>query len=152
MVWTLNFTVRDSDPDRASFRINLPGATSQANVVAFAQSFAALVDQAIEGVIENIQATLSIALPAGLRGSTTNSDVEHGARLTFETSGGFATSFRLPTIADSQLVGHEVLQSTTEMAAIIAAMVSGLSGVSPCDARGEDITGIVSAVESFRAS
>lgn len=152
MTWNLTFTVRDSDPDRATFRINLPAATTQADVVTFAQAFAALVDDAIEGVIESIQATLSVALPAGLKGSTTLSDVEHGARMTFETASGYTTSFRLPTIKDAQLVGKNVLQSSDEMTALIAAVVTGLSGVAPCDQRGEDITGIVSAVESFRSA
>lgn len=150
-MWNLTYTVRDSDGDRATFRVNLPTATAQADVITYAQYLAGLTDDVIEGVIESIQATLSIALPEGLKGTTTNSDVEHGARLSFQTANGFTTSFRLPTIMDAMLVGHEVYQADTAMAALISAIVTGDSGVSPCDQRGEDITSIVTAVESFRA-
>lgn len=150
-MWGLNFTVRDSDGDRSTFRVNLPTATAQADVVLFAQALALLADDVIEGVIESIQATLNIALPAGLETTTTNSDVEHGARFSFQTANGFSTSFRLPTIMDSMLVGKNVYQADPNMAAFIAGIVTGLEGVAPCDSRGEDITGIVSAVESFRA-
>jgi hypothetical protein len=150
-MWNLTYTVRDSDSDRGTFRVNLPAATSQADVILFAQALASLVDKVTEGVVESIQATLGIALPSGLKATTVASDVEHGARLSFATASGFTTSFRLPTIKDAMLVGKEVYQADTDMAALIAGIVTGLEGVAPCDQRGSDITSVVSAVESFRA-
>lgn len=150
MVFTLTYTIRDTDADRSTMRINVPADTTLTDLTTFSDTFAGLLDDVTEGVIEDVAVSFALGLPAGLKTSSQDCDVEHGALFSFSTDGGFSTSFRLPAIKTSKLTGKQVTTGDTDVAALVAAVVTGSGGVAPCDRRGEAILSLISAVESFR--
>lgn len=149
--------IRDHDGDTSTFTLNFPSSFTLTEIQGFATSFIPLVDAIVHGTIEEAGIALVVTLPGGLKANPVQySDVQHGALFSMRTDGNYNTSFRLPTF-DPALYStgsKNVDVEDSDVAAFIAACVSGLdvsgSMIEPSDYRGDDVTALVKAVESFR--
>lgn len=146
------FTIRDAKGARSITEVNIDTATI-ANAQTFITAFAPLVDALILGVIERVGICVTATLPAGLRTvPTLGSDVEEGAKFMYNTVGGYKTGLRLPTFNEAFLVDgtQRVDLADAAVLAFNVAMTDGLATFEPSDYRGDDITALRSALESFQ--
>lgn len=148
----LTFTIADgSVPVKyAAMKFNIPVTFSGAQREAFAEAFAQVIDDMIEGAIVKITLTTEVDLPAsGLKGAgNPGSDVEEGAEFSWATAVGYPSTNRVPTFSESQYESlgdsRNVDQGNTEVAAFIDAVLSGIlaggAQVQPSDSHGVDLT------------
>lgn len=123
-----------------------------ADMQGYYASFAAALDAVTEGVVGNASITFTVAAPGGLKSSAVaNSDVNEGGNLAFNTTGRYKFSFRVPAMLQSKFSGDSVqISDSGSVEALIAALVTGYSGVAPTDPQGVDITGISTGKKTFR--
>lgn len=154
-MWTIIFTIKDAKGKTSKVEIHLPGAVLLAAVEAFMNSFVLLLDAVIGGMITGMSATRNFTVPgAAKQAPQAASDVEEGALFIFNTVGGHQTRFRVPTFLETKVASDSRLvnQADAAVAPLINAMIAGLAGTLPSDARDEDITSISSAKELFQKS
>lgn len=154
----VSYTIIDEKGVSSTTFMQVPDTFSLANTLQFAKDLALLVDAVIGGKITHIGACYLVTLPAGLKANPiANSDVEEGARFSFNTAGGFVTKMRLPTFLESKLspASKDVNLLDSAVAAFVNAMVAGIAEanpaqtVTPSDGRQDDITSIRTARELF---
>lgn len=148
----VTYTVKDEKGNSSVMNMNIPTATTAANAITFAQSFAGLLNAVITGQITAIGLGYLVTLPGGLRTSPLGgSDVEEGARFSFRTALNHLTRFRIPTFDESLiLAGSKAVDlEDTAVDALVDAMTGGLGGVSPVDSRDEDVVSLDAAQEQF---
>lgn len=108
------------------------------------------------GGIVTAGAVLNLPVQVGKEVVNDLSRVEYGALFDFLVTGGFHTSFRLPTFNEAFVVdgGRDVDQTATEVAALINAVINGIAVTGGTalfqDYRGTDITSISSAAEDSK--
>ena len=163
MVWTVTYNFKDEKGKTSSTEMNLPDATSVADVRLFAQQFAVLLNDLTTGALTKVTVSLDVTPSSGVRTvAAAGSDVEEGGRFQFNVTGGFYTHMRVPTFDESKvnagsssinLTDADVAAYTTAMATGLDLTAAGGSGViQPCDKRGTDVTGLSSASEQFLSS
>jgi hypothetical protein len=156
----VTMTIEDAKGNSSNFIHNFPTAVDIAILKGHARSFATIVDALVRGRITQVGIGIGVEnLPVGLKAAPLpNADVEEGARFTFRTALGTLTSFRVPTFDEAFIVDgtKQVDSADPAVAALVNRMISGdtqgLINVSPSDERGEDVTALESAVESFQSS
>jgi hypothetical protein len=156
----VTYSVQDAKGNLSHPKIHFPRNANIPTVVDFAVSTATLINNLITGRIIDA----SICLTVDLSGATIRaapdpgSDVEEGAMFSFGTVVDSATSIRLPTFDEANLVAGTKLvnQTDTEVSAFVNRMKDGLTvileNVQPSDSRGESINSLISGIESFQAS
>lgn len=156
----VSYTVEDAKGEKSSFNINFPDSVDIAILKLFARSTAEMIDDLIKGRITAIGVGLQVDM-AGLTVKTTanaDADVEEGARFSWRTALNTLTSFRLPTFDETFLNAGTRQVNTANVAVntlvqrILAGQTQGVINVSPSDDRGEDVTALESATESFTRS
>jgi len=156
----VSYTVEDAKGEKSSFNINFPDSVDIAVLKNFARSTAEMIDDLIKGRITGIGVGLAIDT-AGLslkQTANADADVEEGARFSWRTVLNTLTSFRLPTFDETFLVsGTRNVDTanaavTTFVGRILAGQTVGLTNVSPSDDRGEDVSALEAASESFTRS
>lgn len=154
----VSYTIIDEKGVSSTAFLSLPDTFSLANTLEFAQDMALLIDAIVGGKITHIGACYQVTLPVGLKAAAAaNSDVEEGARFSFDTSGGHITKIRLPTFLESKFspASKDVNLLDAGVVAFVNGMVAGISEpnpaqtVTPSDSRQEDITAIRTARELF---
>lgn len=157
----LTYSVRDEKGKTGNFSVNLPDGTTLANLIGFAASLAPIVDAVITGAITAIGISIPINLAPGAVDDTAsvNSDREEGAYFSFQATNA-PTGFRIPTFNETFIAaGTDVVDVTLpSVAALVTAIEDGLdttagggSGVvQPVDSRGDAITALLYAEESFQ--
>lgn len=160
----VNTTFEDAKGAKSSLEYKFPtaaaGAANIAALIDAAKTGATLLDAVTKGRILDVSIGIKVDISAlSLKGSaTSDSDVEEGARLQFNTAVDSLTGFRIPTFdEDFLLSGTKVVDlEDTDIADLVDFFVDGhtLSAVTvqPSDERGADIEAIVSARESFQSS
>lgn len=109
-------------------------------------------DLAIGGIV-GAGAVLSLPVQAGMEVVADLSRVEYGALFDFLVTGGFHTSFRIPTFNELFIGdgGSTVVQTEPEISALINGAINGFTvtgGTATMqDYRGTDVTSISSAAE-----
>ncbi len=155
------FSIKDNKGKVSTTEVKIPTGITLSNMIEFAGDMAVLIDAITTGVIVGVSIGISVDTSAlGLTGAAgSTADVEEKGRFQFQTAGGFYTYVNVPCWSDTDVVaGSDAIdQADVDVAAFIAAMVSGLtlidlSVVQPTDAREDDITVLSSAFERFRAS
>jgi len=158
------FTVEDEKRQASTIEIPIPDTVGLANIPYAVQAIGDLLEPLLQGRIRAAGARVEVDLSefgwasvAGL-----NSDVQEGGRFVFRTVTNFLKSLRIPTFNESKIVSttDNIDLTDADVSAFVAGMTSGidLTGVggtgtaSPCDYRGDDITGIVTAKENFTRS
>lgn len=155
----LNYTIEDAKGESSSFRVNFPDSTDIAILKTFAGSTAAMIDDLIKGRITDISIGMSVSLPSGIKtAADSTSDVQEGARFNWRTALGTLTQFRIPTFDEAYITAGTSNVDTGSPGVgefrdrIISGQTVGLINVSPSDDRGESITALDSARESFTKS
>jgi len=158
------FTVEDEKRQASTIEIPIPDTVGLANIPYAVRAIGDLLEPLLQGRIRAAGARVEVDLTefgwssvAGL-----NSDVQEGGRFVFRTVTNFLKSLRIPTFNESKIISttDNVDLTDADVSAFVAGMTSGidLTGVggtgtaSPCDYRGDDITGIVTAKENFTRS
>lgn len=160
MAFSVLYTIKDAKAESSTCEINVPDNLTLANLSIFAQQMALLIGPLITGAITRIGVALSVDLPGGLDLTpNVGSDVEEGAKFQFRTAGGYYTGLRIPTFSEALIspTGKEVDTEDTDVAAFVAAMISGidLTGaggtgtVAPTDKREDDVVSLEFAKEQF---
>lgn len=159
---SITFIIKDEDEKgTGSFVVNVPESISLANMVGFGLELAPLVDAVIRGRIAGISLNIDIELAPGAVNTTASpgSDLEEGARFSFATAANVPTFMRIPTFNEALMVtgADDVDLSLPSVAAFVSAIEDGLDAtpgggdavVQPVDSRGEAITTVLTAIESF---
>jgi hypothetical protein len=158
----LYYTYRDSKSEVGRNEISLPFSLLSAmnKVMTYAVSLALLIDavtkcQIISG---GICAEIDIGSIVGLKNAPIEgADVEEGGKFIFKSSTGGFTSTRIPGF-DEAFVDptSKTIPIIADVSDLCVAIISGqtVSGtlIAPSDNRGDDITVLYSAKESFQAS
>lgn len=154
---SVTYTIQDADGDVKSLPIIFPrGTLTLAQIDAFASAYAPLLDAVLDAQIVGISTSIDLAIPNGLKSSAASgTDVERGALFTFNAANTpYVWSAFLPGFATAKFSGDEVNKTDSAVAALIGAMVSGLTNagatVSPSDKYGNDLTALKAAVKRFR--
>lgn len=157
---SLFYTIEDAKGVKSTTRMNFPTSTDIAVLKEFARSTGTLIDAIIRGRIVDVSVGIGVEnLPGTWKAAALpTADVEEGARFSWRTALGSLPSFRLPTFdEDLMLAGtREVDLADADVDAFVdritAGLTQGLINVSPSDDRGEDITVLDYARESFTNS
>lgn len=149
--------ILDDDGDTATLSINFPDSFTLAEVQGFAAAWLLELDAIIDGAITEAGISVVLTLPGGLAVSPTQyTDVQHGALFAFRTAGNYNTSHRVPTFVPAKFAAGSKNVDTTDsdVIAYVASMNTGIdvagTMVQPSDYRGDDISVLSKAVESFR--
>ena len=153
----VGFRIADADGDTSSMSVKVPlGSLTLAELVEFAQELAVLVDDSIDGIIQEITIQTSVSLPGGLQASAVaGSEVQKGGLLSFTAADTpYRWSVRVPALTPSKFTGNIVDDQDSDIAALIAAFEAGLDStgtqVQPCDKYENDLTAYIEGVKSFR--
>ncbi len=156
----LTYSIQDAKGKVSTVKINFPSAVDVGQVASFAIDTATMINNIIKGRI--LDAGLGIQL--SLAGATIrnapdpDSDVEEGARFSWNAASGAITGFRLPTFDEDKLVTgtNQVDLGDADVNTFVQRMLqgktTGLVNASPSDDRGSDIDNVASARESFTPS
>lgn len=156
MVYTLDFTIYDRNKKASHAVLNLPTATTVAQIAAFVEAYAPLLEATLMGAITDCTVSYSVALPAGLRTDALDeADREEGAEFVWAAVSGadrFFSRQRIPTFRETKLVTgtNQVNLDDADISALVTVMLAGTAGGIPCDSRGVDITDLWSAEDSFK--
>lgn len=154
---SISFSFVDDDLANAHTSVKLPAGTDYADAIAFAEEYLYLLDAVSDCAIQSYtvnQLVYDNAFPAGADGS----DVEDKGVLTIRTVGGGTSTLSWPGVLESVLVstitpkGTYINLANTAVAALIAALVNGLDGVSPSNRRGDDFLSVKEAYKQQRGS
>lgn len=146
----LSMTYQDDDLAENSHTVDFPAATTLAQVQTYATAYAALLapvsDCALKGytVLEHFYDDTYPLAAAG-------SDVEDKGILKIRTQNNHIKSFSWPGIVESVLIstisppGTYIDLANAAVAALVSALITGLSGTAPSNDRGEDFLSVVEA-------
>lgn len=156
----LVYTIQDAKGKKSTTKMNFPAAVDLGQVASFAVDTATMINNIITGKI--IEAGLGLAIDisgATIRSTPdSNSDVEEGARFSWNAASGANTEFRLPTFDEAKMLTgtQQVDQADSDVddfvQRILAGKTTGLVNASPSDDHGSDITSIAAARESFQST
>jgi hypothetical protein len=154
------YTIKDAKGKTSTQLLNFPDSTDITVLKTFVSSTATMINNIIKGKIVEAGIGLSVDISGATIRATPDpdSDVEEGARFSWRTAVNSLTRFRLPTFDEAKLVSGTTQVDTADSdisaftARIISGQTVGLINVSPSDDRGEDITTLEAAVESFQSS
>jgi len=156
MVYTLDFTVYDRNKKTAHVALNLPTATTPAQIEDFVEVYAPLLEAVLMGAITDCTVSYGVPLPSGLRTDALDeADREEGAEFVWAAvSGGerYFTRQRIPTFRETKLIvgTNQVNLEDSDVSNLVTVMLAGSSGGVPSDSRGVDITDLWSAEDSFK--
>ena len=109
----VGFRISDADGDTSSMSVKVPlAALTLAELVEFAQELAVLIDDSIDGIIQEITIQTSVSLPGGLQGAAVaGSEVQKGGLLSFTAAGTpYRWSVRVPALTPGKFTGITVKQ------------------------------------------
>lgn len=149
--------ILDDDGDTATLTINIPGSFTLTEAQGFAADILPYLDAITDGAIQEAGISVAVTLPGGLQANPVQyCDVQRGALFSWRTENNYNTSFRVPAFTPSKFstgsknVDTEDADVTNFVTSIITGTDVGGTMVTPSDYRGDDITALVKAVESFR--
>jgi len=121
--------------------IFFPASYTLANVQTFLTTYAPLLDTITDGKIVDATVAFSLTLPGGLKGSpVTDSDARMAARMSYANGSRYAFGNYIPGIGAAYRVGGVIDPTDTDVAAVIDAMVTGLSTFAPTNGEAFDLT------------
>lgn len=159
LTYGLTYTFQDDSGDSATATIHLPTAFTLADFTEFGRAMAAFVDDLVSGVVTSAELTIGVDI-SGLANNTTDflGDVEEISSYQFVTAANRPVTINIPGTDenDVQASSDDLDQVAVGQAAFVNAMLNGIAvtggTISPSDVDSEDITDLVYARESFRAS
>jgi len=155
----LTYSYTDAKGASASNRINFPQNVDIDQLKGFALSTGLLIDAVTRCKIVGVGIGIEIDLVGAFKTSAiANSDVEEGARFSFNTDANTLTAFRLPgfdeAFIDSTSRNVDLANASVDalVQRILQGLTVGLINVSPTDSNGNDVVSINTALESFQKS
>jgi hypothetical protein len=152
-VWSVNYTVQDSEGDKSVVGFYLPGTETLTAVEEFASGMFAFLDAMILGGVVACNVSKAVDV-VGIPSAIGASDVEVGAVFIFVTDGGYFTRVRVPTFDVATFIpsnSSDVNVALAPVANFIGEMkLGGGPGSQPSDYRGDDIVELSSAKESYQ--
>lgn len=154
---SISFTFIDDDLAQASTSVKLPAGTTLAAAQTFATSYVALLTPVTDCALTNYNITQEVyddVYPVGAAGS----DVEDKGVLTIRTANNGTSTLSWPGVLESILVntitpaGTFIDLQNVAVAALVSALVNGLSGTQPSDRRGADFRSVKEAYKQNRGS
>lgn len=124
---TLVFRMKDieTDSNLDSVPVRVPTGLTLAQIQAYANYFAPLLDDASGAYITEISVTLGLTLPAGIKTAAVAGSLnERGGLIPFTTSGPSRDSFRIPAILFSVMPGDAFSVADAAIAPLVAALTS----------------------------
>lgn len=153
----IGFRIVDDDGDTSTMSVKVPqGSLTIAELTEFAEELAVLIDDCIDGAIQQITLAISVSLPGGLQASpVANSEVQRGGLLSFSATGTpYRFSIRVPAFTPSKFAGNTVDDQDSDVTALLLAFTAGLDAtgtqVQPCDKYENDLSAYIEGVKSFR--
>jgi hypothetical protein len=123
IVFRLNDAEADTDED--SLPVRVPTGFTLAQYQTFADAIAAEIDATTESVISEINITLALTIPGGVKTDPDDGALnERGGLITFDTSGPRADSVRIPAIKRDIMPGKTFSLSDTDIAALITRLTT----------------------------
>lgn len=152
LVNIVSFSVRDSDGDTNSIPIYVDTGLTVAEYQAMVTAFAPLLDTIVGSVLESASLTIDMNLPAGLKTDpVANIENQKGANLSFSAANSrYKHGMRIPGLLPTLFSGKSVNTGDADVAAFVQAILNGEATAVPRDRQGNDLTGLVTAVKSFR--
>lgn len=149
------FTIRDIKGKTSVTRLHVPTGFSAAQYGEFAQAMGQIICDLNDGELIDV----SFSVPLSLSGATIRAtaglaaDVAKKALLVAGSAiAGLFARFNIPTYDESHNEAPEtdaIDMADVEVAALVAILEGG-AGASPCDMRGNNLTDVLSARETFR--
>lgn len=153
----VTFNFQDDDLATASTSVDFPAGTAIASILTFAASYAALIKSVSDCALLGYNVTEEFyddSYPVAAAGS----DVEDKGVVTFRTANNGSKTFSWPGVLESILLntitppGTFIDLANVDVAALIAAMTTGLSSIQPSNNRGDDIRTVKEAYKQNRGS
>lgn len=154
---TVAFRIQDAEDNSpmTTLPVYIPSGLSVPTLQAIADAFAPEIDDVTGGFIAEINVTLSLTLPGGLK---TLADAGHfnerGGLITFNTTGPNADSVRIPAILTSIMSGDSFSLEQANIAALIGRLTSAQTynavSVRPRTSQDYQFTDARSGRRSFR--
>lgn len=151
----LSFGVIDDAGATKRVPVFLPASMTLAQITGFSDLFAALLNDAIDGVIQDVQVTFNIAVPGGLRTTpVADSTVRRGADLTFSNASRYKWPLYVPAWSLTLITGGDIDIADPNASDLISAYVDGLTFSSvlyqPLNGSAFDLTALSKSKEAFR--
>jgi len=156
MTYTLDFTIYDRNKKVSHAIVNLPAATTTAQVAAFVTAYAPVLEALILGAITDCTVSYNAVLPSGLRTAALDeADREEGGLFiwaAYDAGDRYFTRQRIPTFRETMLIlgTNQINQEDAAVSEYITMMLSGSGGGIPSDSRGVDIDELWSAEDDFK--
>lgn len=150
---TINFRLGDSEEDskQATLPLYVPTGFTLAQYQAFADVAAPLIDAVTGSEIEDIDMTVALALPAGLKGAPLAASLnERGGLIGLDTAGQFNDSVRIPAIRTTIMPGDTFPLTQADVANFIAFLLAGDAVVIPRNRDGFVFNAGLYGKKSFR--
>lgn len=161
----ITYTIKDGKGKKSQCVINYPNVDLVTDVTAQNRNplwYALEIGGWIQAMITGAIVSMSVSMDVDMSGfgnyvPEENSDVEEGATFIFTTENGYTTRIRIPTFDEQYIVAGTSDVDLTEI--VISTFVSEVIGGTDSgtfytltDARGDDITALKTAYESFKNS
>jgi len=159
LTFGVTYTFVDDSGDTATTTVDVPTSFTLAQYTEFVRGMASFIDDIVSGLVLSAELSINISMST-LTGNTVGagSDVEETNHYIFTTAAGRRVSVNVPGTDETDVSPNsdDLNQIDTQQAAFITAMLSGVSvtggTIIPCDVDSEDLTSLVTARETFRAS
>jgi len=155
--YLVSYSILDGKGKTGSLPVRIPaGALTLAQVSAYAQDLAELIDNVTSGQITSINVALSVDLPAGLKVAPgAYCDIEEGGLFSFATGTPYVDSPRVPAFLETLFVGENIDLTPNDPADLFAkglynGITEGADTIKASDRYENEYTGIVKATKSFR--
>lgn len=152
VVDVITISGQDHKGDVGRMTYYVPSGQSVGDITLQAQAMAVLLDGVTGMLLTGITLTLGLALPGGLKGTaTTLQDVEKGANVGFDAANtAYRQTIRIPAINESLVSGEVFNIASGAGLAFVTGVINGVSPVLPSDKYGNDITGALEGIVTFR--
>lgn len=147
----LSVKVRDDAGKSKTVPVFFTSSVTPANIQTFATAFIPLLDDVVDGVVESASLTLDITVPSGIKTDpVTDSTVRRGGVFSFDNPSRYNWSLYVPSFSLAKITAGQIDPAETDVAAFLAAYVTGAGGFTPSNGLGLDLTAVLTAAESFR--
>lgn len=150
VVSVLSYQFTDADGNKKTLPVYVPASATLANLQAFSDALAALLDDHTDAQITAISATVGLTTPGGLKSEpVAGSNVQEGALLSFGlAASNYTHGMFIPGFAQADFTGSEV--DDENITDLIAQIVTGSNSVAPTSREGLDIDAYVDGKKRFR--
>lgn len=152
---TIAFRLKDSEQDSvyATLPIYIPAGSTLAQIQTYSDAVAAEIDAVSGSQIVEINVTIALTIPGGVKGSPAAGSLnERGGLISFDTTGPRADSVRIPGILTTIMPGDSFLLTQTDVAALITRLTTATTAASirPVTAQNYQYSAARNGKKSFR--